>query len=1369
MEKRITFYPPQTWRGRFLGTILTLVALLLGATQVGAQNVTIGPKNGSLIAGLAGGNSADSGAGRGMSSMWRHEQLSLTMTTSDIANLTAAGELADPSNAIDTLDVDRVLPKTGNVTQNGPEPTRLIIGAGRTQTFMVVSLPKGYRITRYRLVLQPNIYTDNQTGQLRLHQDKNGIEYNTWNISNNDQMCFYETPAWSEGSPYGGNTHSSQLTCPDALATATAADGSTVMLNNNATNRAKEFVIERTSMTDDDMSNQLYFFFASREGNNGSTPNQYAVSIKSFEIHFTAQGTFDAQVAPVESSTAVSVVSSPFPTSKMDIGGLTWRTWTDNEGNSKQVYAYDFSQVRDLIGYNTLYQEDAVSSGGKPMEGVAGEKHIYPLELNGNGVYAFGNGTYYVEPPVSITGSSGLPAPIGFRVVGAKFTSDWGEAKKATEITIKNGCKISVDFPGGNGLPAGTYYLNSNLDFVRVNESNAFVWKMDEYGNLYYGDEYKHYLACFGEGNTRILSVSSSATGNAAKWNLKIDDNNRVVYHSDGGNDYYLYYITIQEGNDYHLRGYVELNHTGNLATAHVSEDGHTLTIPAYAPGNFTLVVYDEKGNEKERVPVNSTNYKNLSYELTGLNNDALKFGIEGLGLVQDPAYPDDPEKKVQAQAVVNVTLQLESLNPYIDKMDIVCHDMPTTGEPTLELTQTFTADDFSVSGGRFVFYVPEEYSTVPLKFTFSDLWSKYGDDTYYNDKSSMKMDGNARYSFVTSEYFHDVDGEGGDGGLYGSNYQSGHKGSNGPEAGDGNYYPYVKKVNTSTAGNVRYKFSNAEDIMVPSTQEGFLEEYPFSVDKYLHGEDGNGYANPDLATDPEGPATAAFENCIMIATPTPTLSDYQSSEIYYVFTADETRYNIAPTTAWEHRLYAFYRMDIELEARAFEPDFTWTKIYEETDYESKDESGKVIDAQDSMWGLKLGIVPVRDNNGDLVLDDEGKPIKGYFTYQEIVDEIKNNLLDEDNEDGPSDMKQILYVDGTPLSAMINSTTQSTTAKTLQDFKNMLAVNALVFLPEKTSSTLDNVVVEETGGAETRSFVAGKDIVLKDKQPFFTPYTFKIDAANKVTYSREISGAGNTLAKYATIMMPFTLTVTDGKHTNVTDDGFEFYLRTMTGFNGAQTGAAAAEGYFTKIVGTLAEANTPYMVEVVEQKSNVYSFVATQKGAEIVASPSRTATTANPWIGLTAIEAEKVGDMKNYGTYSGRAIPRANEVFYFNKNKYVSSETLASKYTHVYVRPFRSYYTSSAQNSKMTWFDIVYDQIFSPVVTDIATESLPNNLAITSGHGFIMLTANEDVHVNVVSLNGFNVASFGMEAGDQNVIEIPSGIYLVNKTKVIVK
>lgn len=39
------------WCGRAFGSILALLALLLGAGNVGAQNVTISPKTGNLIGG----------------------------------------------------------------------------------------------------------------------------------------------------------------------------------------------------------------------------------------------------------------------------------------------------------------------------------------------------------------------------------------------------------------------------------------------------------------------------------------------------------------------------------------------------------------------------------------------------------------------------------------------------------------------------------------------------------------------------------------------------------------------------------------------------------------------------------------------------------------------------------------------------------------------------------------------------------------------------------------------------------------------------------------------------------------------------------------------------------------------------------------------------------------------------------------------------------------------------------------------------------------------------------------------------------------------------------------------------------------------
>ena len=74
------------------GMVAVAALLVCALTQEvkATSDVTIGPNNGSLITGQAGGNTGDSGYGRGMSAMWRHEQLALTMTTSDIAMLTSA-------------------------------------------------------------------------------------------------------------------------------------------------------------------------------------------------------------------------------------------------------------------------------------------------------------------------------------------------------------------------------------------------------------------------------------------------------------------------------------------------------------------------------------------------------------------------------------------------------------------------------------------------------------------------------------------------------------------------------------------------------------------------------------------------------------------------------------------------------------------------------------------------------------------------------------------------------------------------------------------------------------------------------------------------------------------------------------------------------------------------------------------------------------------------------------------------------------------------------------------------------------------------------------------------------------------------------
>ena len=1244
--------------------LVAIFFLAAFATNVQAQNVTIGPDNGSLITGQAGGNVDDSGILRGMASMWRHEQLPLMMTTSDIANLTGAGELADPSCAIDIYN--------GN----------LIIGAGQTQTFVVVSLPKGYRITGYRLVLQPNIYGNG----IRLHEGKN-----TWDIGSDDQMRFFETPAWSSGSPYGDNTHSTQLTCPDSITAAheVGNESNTLMQNNSADNRAKEFVIARTSKTPTDMTNQLHFFFA-----RGSS--QYAVTIKSFEIQFTAEGTFDAEAAPAAPGPAVSMVASPFTTSKMDVGAVV-------EKNG--LYTYDYTGVRDLIAYTYLYQDDAINALGAPAD-VASDKHIYPLVIDGKGAYAFGNGTYFIEPPTTIKTASGWESPIGYRVVGATFDYKWGTATPAGEITVNNGYRISVRYNNQN------YYLNDNLDFVQVNQNQAFVWSMDEFGNLYSGTDYKRYLSCFGTGNDRILSLSSAASGHEATWNLRVRESDGCVYyHSDGGNDYLLNYQRIQEGSAYHLRGHVTSGATTNLATATATGGSHVTNVPAFTPGAYKLNIYGtDKNTVIETIEVNSAADAG-TYSTPKLNNDAVKFEIT-----------DVPEG---CMAQVNVTLQLEALNPYINSMDIVCESEADAQGKKLELVQTFTANDFKVSGGKFIFYIPTDYYHHELTFTFKDLYSQYGDESYGGT-------GNARYSYVTSDYFLQFDGDG-DGGLYDPSYD--------PD------YPSTTKIYTSVAGNNRFEFNNAEELTGSGSEAQYLKEYPFSVSKYLSTYDPDGSGN-----------IGQFAIIKMSADP----EVGQKSGIYYVFTADETRYNIAPTTGWQHRSFAFYRMDIELVAKNYVPGFDWTKVYEATCY-AEEENGKTIDAEKPMWGLKLLAYDTDDDGEPL-----SEPVKGgYLSVKEILDAfngvstqpVVGSTIGGNN--APASADQILYVDGSDLRTIVASAGDYS----LESFKENLAPNALVYLPENMTSTADNFAYKTGSGA----FNAGGNIVLTDRKPFFAPYDIQVGAAKYAQYTREAvfkEDENNNYKRtaYQSVILPFDvlLSTTDLKFTRMTGS--------MSDAEDAGTGSIV-QATFGAISGQSAVANQPYMVQATSSGTDDNIFTIKQTGAKVLATP-----TATNYKDDYTLWGEEVTtsyhdgnlDFQNMGSYSGKKIDKkadSNTYFYYASGFFRSTADLVRPYLYIY--PFRAYYSVSGTGlSKLTSFMALFNDSEVTGIKDIKRKI---DFAIQTGKGFVTVTSAVDKNVRIHALNGVTMANMNLNAGTSQTVALPAGVYVVNGMKIIVK
>ena len=771
-----------------------------------------------------------------------------------------------------------------------------------------------------------------------------------------------------------------------------------------------------------------------------------------------------------------------------------------------------------------------------------------------------------------------------------------------------------------------------------------------------------------------------------------------------------------------------------------------------YALGSedYFIQLYDRTGAKITTadglIEVNSSNATG-SIDLGILNNDAIKFEILG-------SQTDGSFSNAGGKALITVDLYLQALNPYIDKMDIVCHD----DRDVLQLTQTFTADNFSVAGDRFIFYVPADYGNEWLNFTFSGLYSKYGDETYYDGG-----EGAARYSFVRSPYFIDVDGDG-DSGLYNNSaYSADHA--------------YTDKVYTVDAGKYRFKFNNAEDLAAAGNNAtGTFTEYPFSVSKYLTTPNpGDKTATP--AIDPSND-NGTFIECKLHA-------QEAQSGTYYVFTADETRWNIAPTDGWQHRYYAFYRMEIELRAKTFSPNLTWKRIYDKTFY--NDGEG---DKEDSMWGLELDVA-----------EENGQKVTGYLTYQEIIDHINgreetvwaaddphlpsqaaigtvkyaaiDKSLDDTNTDAPASMKQILYIDGTPLYAMLNSS-QYSEVKTLEDLKAELNPNALVFLPENTTSTLNNVAYETTSTSSTKELQAGGNIVLTDKIPFYTPYDIQVDAANYAMYTRKLTKSTYaTDVQYATVFMPFNIKLTNGQHTDAEYGTMEFMQMNTNSATSDKYFNYGPAAFFTKTTASNVEANTPYALKIVDKGNSTNSFTLRQSGAYIVKTPKTDVLYSDEVITSTGNLTDKYGMTNAYsfthvGTFSGGKVDKEQKLFYFASNGFYSSAELKDIYTTVDIYPYRSVYQTSGTGSAKVGYLMLVEGENPDMATGI-TDVDKVFTGITTGKGFISITSDADTAYRIRTVSGQNIDALNLKAGESRTVYVPAGIYLVNGLKVLVK
>ena len=953
----------------------------------------------------------------------------------------------------------------------------------------------------------------------------------------------------------------------------------------------------------------------------------------------------------------------PFTTSKLDIGPIK----PNSKNGSKTYYSYDYKNVADLTANMIIYQQAAVNAK-KEAADVAASKHISAFVMDNKTHFGLGNDTYFVETPTTATTTHGDNLLLGYRIVGAKFNCAYAKERKYSEFKIHY-----KKFLGS------TYYL-TETGGTSTNAAQAAKWFIDDIGYMRIGNTY--------------LQVDNSGA-------ISVTPNKKMasVIRRDGDN--------IICGNKYlRLGSGKKLEFGSQNSAASAEETGTNITISKGAP--YTLKIYDKTGkNVVQKIDIKNANDAG-SYELTDLNNDAVKFEVSGL-------------TGADKQAVVSVDVTMQALNPFIHSIDIVCHDW-ADAHP---MTQTFTANDFSVRGGKFTFYVPEDFSVKegqqqPCKFTFENLYSLYGDKTYYTGTEKQK-DGNARYVFIQSPYDQNFKG------LYDTSYN--------PDA------DYRGKIQAIVSGTKSFRFNNADELgnEVHSTDTKYFNEFPFSKEVYRNTTGGE-FKELSLVKD--------------------------DSEVRYLFTADETRYNISPATATEHRSHAFYVMDIQLVLKQYKPKFTWVPIYTSTCYE---ENGK--DVEKPQYGLKLGTTE---------MGESGK--MGYLTVDQI-----NKILLNDNEilgsgstPRPAEIKspeQVLYVDASDLMTVVYRKASIEGGKDdLDQAMSLLGKNALFYLPENLAPAKNNFATK-TGTGEFR---ACKDIVITDKKPFYAPYNIRVDAAQTATYTREITVPKNGKATFASVMLPFTLSINnDGVHTNE-DGSCKFRLSkmnensciTLSQNEASKPNNYKAKAKFIPLTGTSTKANTPYMVEVLSAPtSDKISFIATQKGSDVVASTSMANDT---YLFKGEAAKGKIGqydvNFTNYGSYSGKKLNKNRKIFYFSGNMYLCSKNLDAEFPWLYVYPFRAFYeyTGGADAKDLSGMSVIYDDS-QDEATGIANLQPRPNLAVQAGNGTITFAATVDSKVNIYTVTGTLASSVNVKAGSTETINVPAGMYVINGVKVIVK
>ena len=304
------------------------------------------------------------------------------------------------------------------------------------------------------------------------------------------------------------------------------------------------------------------------------------------------------------------------------------------------------------------------------------------------------------------------------------------------------------------------------------------------------------------------------------------------------------------------------------------------------------------------------------------------------------------------------------------------------------------------------------------------------------------------------------------------------------------------------------------------------------------------------------------------------------------------------------------------------------------------------------------------------------------------------------------------------------------------------------------------------------SFRAAHSIILTDKQPFYSPYNIQVDATQKIEYKRLITIDKYGKVQNASLILPFAITLTEGKHTNA--DGTSFTIHTMKAKDALAKDEDGSDYAFAPALDnvSLTTANTPYLVKMDENgnsSADGVTFTVSQTGGTIIASTAMNESDYT-FAGNTS-KGSVDGTEYNLimkGTYSGQKVPKTDNIFYFANNEFVNSADY--KYNApINVRPFRAYFAGNGtkNSAKLASFGLVFEDGIG--TTGISTLDKNPDLMVIPGSGVITMTSTKEQNVRVHSTSGVMVNNTKLQAGETQTIQVPAGVYVINGVKIIVK